>query len=114
MTAPEVGPVQDVWARPHDLRFDPENPRMPLMRFDDEIEAVKFMLVNYDVDELVRSILVTGWLDFEPLIVKQPTQTVLEGNRRLAALKLMVPRSFGSKQVIGYLTYLTRTRSLQR
>jgi hypothetical protein len=71
------------------LKFDPTNPRMPMMRFDNEPDAIKFMLANYDVDELVRSILVTGWLDFEPLIVEKATNIVLEGNRRLAALKLI-------------------------
>src|ERR1043166_1387310 len=79
----------DDTARPNDLRFDSANPRMPLMKFDTDGEAVRFMLENYDVDELVRSILVTGWLDYEPLIVEKPTLEVLEGNRRLAALKLI-------------------------
>jgi hypothetical protein len=74
---------------PLDLLFDPVNPRMPLMKFSSEEETIKFMMDSHDVDELVRSILVTGWLDYEPLIVERPTKFVLEGNRRLAALKLI-------------------------
>lgn len=75
--------------RPADLKFDPFNPRMPLMRFDSDADTVKFMIESHDVDELVRSILASGWLDYEPLIVQQGTNFVLEGNRRLAALKLI-------------------------
>lgn len=89
MTAGVAAPQQDDMARPGDLRFDPINPRMPLMRFTDDVETIKYMMETHDVDELVRSILATGWLDYEPLIVEDATNHVLEGNRRLAALKLI-------------------------
>lgn len=88
MAANQV-PDNDALARLTDLKFDPDNPRMPLMKFASEVDAIKYMLEEHDVDELVRSILVTGWLDYEPLIVLQPQNFVLEGNRRLAALKLI-------------------------
>lgn len=89
MTAGVAPPQRDDTARPTDLHFDPINPRMPLMRFNDEVETIKYMMETHDVDELVRSILATGWLDYEPLIVEDATNQVLEGNRRLAALKLI-------------------------
>ena len=90
----------DDYASPAELLFDPSNPRMPLMQFDKEEDAVKYMLEAYDVDELVRSILVTGWPDYEPLIVEETTKHVLEGNRRLAALKLI--KSSKLRAATGY------------
>lgn len=59
------------------------------MKFNSDAETIKYMLDSHDVDELVRSILASGWLDYEPLIVEEKTNIVLEGNRRLAALKLI-------------------------
>jgi hypothetical protein len=91
---------QDEFVRPADLYFDPNNPRMPLMQFANEVGAVKYMLEAYDVDELVRSILVTGWLDYEPLLVEKNSSFVLEGNRRLAALKLI--ESATLRSAVGY------------
>ncbi|TPI80441.1 ParB N-terminal domain-containing protein [Mesorhizobium sp. B2-8-9] len=82
-------PSDEGLASPLDLQFDPINPRMPLMKFKDDAETIKFMIDTHDVDELVRAIMASGWLDYEPLIVERPTNYVLEGNRRLAALKLL-------------------------
>ena len=42
-----------------------------------------------DVDELVQSILSAGYVDYEPLIVLEEGRVVIEGNRRLAALRLI-------------------------
>lgn len=86
--------------RPAELKFDPINPRMPLMKFETDAETIAFMMDSHDVDELVRSILVTGWMDFEPLIVQRNTNFVLEGNRRLAALKLITDAKI--RNDVGY------------
>lgn len=37
----------------------------------------------------MQSILSSGWIDFEPLIIEAGTNVVYEGNRRLAALRLL-------------------------
>lgn len=73
---------------PSALKLDLRNHRMAEMEFADEAEVVTHLVQEYDVNELVLSILTAGWLDYEPLIA-QRDGTVLEGNRRLAALRLI-------------------------
>lgn len=72
-----------------DLRIDLKNPRVPDAEFSSEESAIDYLVNHADVDELVQSIGRSGWLDFEPLIVLEPDNTVIEGNRRLAALRLI-------------------------
>ena len=72
-----------------ELKLDLENPRAPGEAFADEPAALEFLLDHADLDELVQSILSAGWLDYEPPIVLETAKTVLEGNRRLAALRLI-------------------------
>ncbi|BCM19227.1 ParB N-terminal domain-containing protein [Mesorhizobium sp. J8] len=80
---------QDVMVPIKDLKFDPENPRVPTEKFENEEAAVQYLKDEYDLEELVQSILSSGWIDFEPLIVQSKTNIVFEGNRRLAALRLI-------------------------
>jgi len=73
-----------------ELRIDLKNPRVPEEEFSSETEAISYLIDHADVNELVQSIGRSGWLDFEPLIVLKPEgNTVIEGNRRLAALRLL-------------------------
>jgi hypothetical protein len=73
-----------------DLRIDLKNPRIPDEEFTSEIEAIGYLIDHADVNELVQSIGRSGWLDFEPLVVlESENNTVIEGNRRLAALRLL-------------------------
>lgn len=74
---------------PGDLRLDLANPRMPDATFGSEDEALQFLYSQADLSELIQSIGNSGWLDFEPPIVEQDTMIVIEGNRRLAALKIL-------------------------
>jgi ParB-like nuclease domain len=77
------------------LAFDKENPR--LMTGDDwSASDDRALLTTYGeiaaLDELVLSIATNGYLPLEPLIVCGPDDgpyTVLEGNRRLAAMKAL-------------------------
>lgn len=71
-----------------DLHLDTRNPRMPDEAFDTEDEVVAYLVNNADVEELVESIGNSGWLDYEPLIVLNDG-TVLEGNRRLVAIRVL-------------------------
>jgi hypothetical protein len=75
--------------RVDELRLDLRNPRKPGAEFADTSEAVEYLIRYADVMELISSISRSGWLDFEPLIVERDTKTVIEGNRRLAALLLI-------------------------
>ncbi len=73
-----------------DLNLDLRNPRMPEQEFGSDEDAIEHLVDNADVGELVESIGNSGWLDFEPLIVLDDgSNTVLEGNRRLAALRII-------------------------
>jgi hypothetical protein len=85
---------------PGDLHFDRHNPRMVGVEFVDEDAVVSHLIDAYNVDELVLSILTAGWLDYEPLIVERDTNIVLEGNRRLAALRLITDEKL--RNAVGY------------
>ncbi len=75
---------------PEALNFDLSNPRFAGgERFATEEDIVRHLTRHVDVDELLQSIRSAGYLDFEPLIVQREGRIVLEGNRRLAALRLL-------------------------
>ena len=76
------------------LRFDAQNPRLPirLQGIDDESKVIDYMVKYGNIVELMLSIAETGYSDAEPLLVvgsSDSNYTVVEGNRRLAALKLL-------------------------
>lgn len=72
-----------------DLQFDLDNPRVPLVDLENPDAALEYLLDTADVGELVNSIALSGWIDIEPLIVLRQGKVVIEGNRRLAALRLI-------------------------
>lgn len=92
--APQITPVA-----PGDLHFDRRNSRMAEMEFNTETDVVQHLVEEYDVHEIVLSVLTAGWLDYEPLIAERDG-TVLEGNRRLAALRLIADE--GLRRQVGY------------
>ena len=77
------------------LQFDRTNPR--LMTGDDwsvsdDVAIISAYREIAALDELVLSIATNDYLPLEPLIIHGPDDgpfTVLEGNRRLAAMKLL-------------------------
>ena len=75
-----------------ELAFDVRNPR--LAEFDTgggEPEVIKMLWEMMDVEELVLSIAASGYFPYEPVIVAMEggSNVVIEGNRRLAAVKLL-------------------------
>lgn len=80
------------------LEFDIENPR--LVRGDSSTPTQDETIIQTlheiaDLSELINSMCSNGYLDIEPLIVmpkntNPETYTVLEGNRRLATIKLIL------------------------
>ena len=94
-----VGPPAsgDMFKRPADLRFDLQNPRVTEDPFEDETAALEYLIDHADANELVLSILNSGWMDYEPLIVLEGDNIVLEGNRRLAALRILSDRGLREK-----------------
>lgn len=93
-------PGQDAIA-PADLHFDRENPRFVDMGYSDETDIIRELYDHADVDELIQSILSAGYIDFEPLIVLRASNIVLEGNRRLAALRLITNEDLRRKLKIS-------------
>jgi hypothetical protein len=75
------------------LEFDPKNPRLPmdLIGIKDDTAILTHMLRDESLLELMKSIGENGYSRSEPLLVVQNGKkyTVVEGNRRLAALKLL-------------------------
>lgn len=76
------------------LKFDAKNPRLPvrLQGVTDESKVIDYMVKYGNIVELMLSIAETGYSDAEPLLVvgdSSGNYTVVEGNRRLAALKLL-------------------------
>jgi len=77
------------------LLLDPENPRLPEhLRHADQAELLAYIEANYDLEELGWSMAERGYFAEEPLLVidsqEDPDQlVVVEGNRRLATLKLL-------------------------
>ncbi len=77
------------------LHFDRQNPRLAeygiTSRTTDE-EIVSVLWDAMDVRELVQSIAASGYFDHEPLIVAEEhgKQIVIEGNRRLAAVRVLL------------------------
>lgn len=77
------------------LRLDLENYRIPTRR-DDEAGALKYLFASEDVLGAARLILRNGYFDNEvPIVIEvsgrnnAPTYIVLEGNRRVSALKAL-------------------------
>jgi len=76
-----------------DLHFDPENPRLPIsLRAAPENEVFSFLLRECDLIELMLSIGAQDFFPGEPLLCAPRIEggfLVIEGNRRLAAVKLL-------------------------
>lgn len=78
-----------------ELTFDLNNPRLPEFDLTDnstEADVMKVLWEAMDVEELVMSIAASGFFPHEPLIVAKEDgkNIVIEGNRRLAAVKVLL------------------------
>ena len=74
------------------LVLDRQNPRLATIISDpDDVKIIAQLYRTEDLGELLQSIATNGYLDIEPLIVlkEQDHLLVLEGNRRLAAIRLL-------------------------
>jgi hypothetical protein len=81
-------PISALW-------LDPDNPRLPeVKRHRTQEELIKLLADDYSLSELGRSLADNGYFSEEPLAGIRRTAnrneyTIIEGNRRLAALKLL-------------------------
>ncbi len=90
MDTSEISPMKVT-----DLAFDLRNPR--LSEFDlpnsaTEADVIHTLWEKMDVKEVMMSIAASGFFPHEPLIVSQENgkNVVIEGNRRLAAVKVLL------------------------
>ena len=78
---------------PSDLYFDPENPRLADRSFsaENQEEILRWLWRNKSVNELVDSILANSFWEHEELFATEEGDrwVVVEGNRRLAAVKIL-------------------------
>ena len=73
------------------LALDCLNPRLiPAGDEPSEVDIIAQLYRSEDLSELLQSIAANGYMDIEPLVVLRMNEglTVLEGNRRLAAIRL--------------------------
>jgi hypothetical protein len=77
-----------------ELHLDPTNPRLPEEVQDGSEEAIlRYVRENGELTELARSFADNGYFVQEPVLVVQRQQggyKVVEGNRRVATLKLLL------------------------
>ena len=86
---------ENPWMKISELSFDRKNPRLSEYDIDEnssEDEVIRVLWDAMDVWELVLSIAASGFFPHEPIIVAQEEMrnVVIEGNRRLAAVKLLL------------------------
>lgn len=93
--APIINIKQTKQIEPRHLEFDKQNPRLMTGSDYSTVDDLAIISAYREIaalDELITSICSNGYIDLEPLIVMGEDQgpfTVLEGNRRLAAIKLI-------------------------
>ena len=74
------------------LEFDKENPRLPTsVRNQDEASILNYLATETSIENLMTSIGENGFFPGEAMVVTPHNSkyTVIEGNRRLAALRLL-------------------------
>ena len=92
------------------LMLDPLNPRLP--EADRELsqrELLAALIENDDVEGLAKSVVDKGYYPLEPLIAidgENGNRIVIEGNRRLAALKLLISPDGAPKKKISVTVHL--------
>ena len=97
MSADEITPI-----KVSDLVFDVRNPRLvefELAADSTESEIITVLWEAMDVRELALSIAASGFFQHEPLIVasEQGQNVVIEGNRRLAAVKILLDATIANE-----------------
>jgi hypothetical protein len=79
------------------LLFDPTNPRLP--EREQQRQIFRFLVDDVGIEDLLNSMAASGVIDGDPIIARRAEEDgryyVIEGNRRLAALKLLNGEAIG-------------------
>jgi ParB-like chromosome segregation protein Spo0J len=101
MAVPNIAPRTTRKISNELLEFDPDNPRLVEngLKHPTDEQVIRALAVNADLQEVVASIASNGYFDIEPLIVQRVKDKyrVLEGNRRLAAIRLLQNPGLGKE-----------------
>lgn len=93
MPVPTIKPKTTGRVETQYLDFDPNNPRLieQGLKTPSDAQIIRALADNADLSEIVQSIAANGYIDIEPLIVQRDKSryVVLEGNRRLAAIRVI-------------------------
>ncbi len=80
------------------LLFDTQNPRLP-EDLKDQRKLFRFLVDDIGVEDLLNSMAASGMIEGDPIVVRPAEREgnyyVIEGNRRLAALKLLNGEEIG-------------------
>src|SRR5271168_4658248 len=117
--APNPPPPTGVYRRVavSSLRFDTANPRLAEFGIDDgtaQSDLLKKLWTEMAVEEVAGSITHNGFFEHEPLFVEEMpggTFVVLEGNRRLAAVKLLLDAALRERLKATDLPKITAERA---
>lgn len=103
---------------PDELLLDPQNPRLPPgERGKSQERLLEIMLERFAIDEIAESICSAGFLPMDPFIgvADGETTTILEGNRRLATIKLLLKPELAPDRYRGTWTaFSTRVSAASR
>jgi hypothetical protein len=92
------------------LLFDPHNPRLPELLGKNQTEIFRFLVDEIGIQDVLQSIAASGMIEGDPIIAREAESNkdaksseekryyVIEGNRRLAALKLLNGEKIGDGQ----------------
>jgi len=93
MAVPNIAPKHTGKVPTDLLDFDPENPRLAEdgIKNPTEAQIIVALAEMADLSEVVESIASNGYIDIEPIIAHRVGDRwrVLEGNRRLAAIRIL-------------------------
>ena len=101
---------------PSTLRLDSNNPRLQRAGHDaDEDELLAILWREYSVDEVAMSIAESGFFPHEPLFVAEEGDqlVVIEGNRRLAAVRLLCDAELRERLRVTNLPSISADRQLE-
>jgi len=93
MAVPDIAPKQVGKVPTEYLDFDPANPRLAEdgIKSPTDSQIIVSLAEMADLSEVVESIAANGYIDIEPMIAQRigDRWRVLEGNRRLAAIRIL-------------------------
>lgn len=95
-----------------ELDLDPRNPRIIVEEDASQLDLIEYLYSEEGIDDLVTSLVENGYFTEEPLVAVRngPRYTVVEGNRRLATLKLLLDKRLRRQLAVADWPNLTSTQ----